>query len=41
VLERFCADHRERAPFGVVLYTGRETVRLTANSIAVPLGALV
>ena len=41
VLERFCAEHRERAPFGVVLYTGREPMRLTANSIAVPLGALV
>lgn len=40
VLERFCAEHPERAPFGVVLYTGRESLRLTAKSIAVPLGAV-
>ncbi len=41
VLESFCAEHGERAPFGIVLHTGRDAHRLTAHTIAVPLGAVV
>ena len=41
VLEGFCAEHGERAPFGIVLHTGREAHRLTAHTLAVPLGAVV
>jgi hypothetical protein len=41
VIERFCAEHGDRAPFGVVLYAGRERMRLTTRSIAIPLGAVI
>lgn len=41
VLEQFCAEHGERAPFGLVIHTGKDAHRLTAHTLAVPLGAVV
>jgi hypothetical protein len=41
VIEDFCADHGERAPFGIVLYEGRDPLRLGPRSLAVPLGCVL
>ncbi len=40
-LDIFCQEHPARSPFGVLLYTGEETVQLTRTALAVPLGAVL
>jgi hypothetical protein len=41
-LDGFCAEHgSSRAPFGLLLYGGKETARLTGTTLAVPLGAVL
>lgn len=40
-LEAFCVEFGSRAPFGLLVYGGRETVRLTEHSVAVPIGAVL
>jgi predicted AAA+ superfamily ATPase len=41
-IDRFCAEiGHARSPFGIVLYDGQETLRLTRTTIAVPISAVL
>lgn len=40
-LDRFSKEFGARAPFGVLLYGGTETVQLTERTIAIPLGGVL
>jgi hypothetical protein len=41
-LDAFCAEHGPaRAPFGVILFEGREPLRLTRTTVALPVGAVL
>lgn len=40
-LDALCAEFGRRAPFGLLLYDGREALQLTRSTIAVPLGAVL
>jgi len=39
-LDAFCQEFGQRAPFGVLLYDGREIFRLTQYTVAVPFSAV-
>ncbi len=40
-LDAFCAEFGRRAPFGLLLYDGQDTLKLTRATIAAPLGAVL
>jgi len=40
-LDAFCREFADRAPFGIVVYDGRESMALTERVLAVPLGSLL
>ncbi len=41
-LDELCAEHGARStPFGLLLYGGRETLRLTQTTIAAPVAAVL
>jgi predicted AAA+ superfamily ATPase len=40
-LDAFCAEHGRSAPFGLLLYDGKEGLRLTKSVVAAPLSAVL
>jgi len=40
-LDHFCAEFGRRAPFGIVIYDGRDRERLSARVAALPLGSVL
>jgi len=40
-LEAFCDEFGARAPFGLLIYDGKESLRLTDRVVAAPLGAIL
>jgi predicted AAA+ superfamily ATPase len=41
LLDEWCREFGKRSPFGVLLYDGKEPIRLTRTTIAVPLGVVL
>jgi len=41
LLDEWCREFGNRSPFGVLLYDGKEPIRLTRTTIAVPLGMAI
>jgi predicted AAA+ superfamily ATPase len=41
LLDEWCREFGKRSPFGVLLYDGKEPIRLTRTTIALPLGMLL
>lgn len=40
-LEAFCAEHARSAPYGLLLYDGKEAIRLTRTTVAAPLASVL
>ena len=40
-LDAFCEEFARRAPWGLLLYDGREALKLTKTTVAAPLGAVL
>jgi predicted AAA+ superfamily ATPase len=40
-IDRFCSELPDRAPYGLVLYSGAEARQLSEHALAVPLGCVL